>query len=216
MQIACGEAHTLALTTDNKVFGWGANSNGQLGTGVCSENYSPGTGERSTTECEPIEIESLDNYVVMGISAGGAFSSFITKSGEVLMCGNDNKGQLGIDREEGVHNDVPHPTALQSMHGTPINKIFCGLHHAFAVSGKETKMNLFAWGEHRYGQLGAGDRSKSTTRVVQGLTNTNIQKVACGGFFSVALVGSTMNMLKSKGSHPHKPEVWEVKYNETV
>jgi len=38
--------------------------------------------------------------------------------------------------------------------------------------------------------------------------------VACGGFFTVALVGSTMNMLKNKGSPGAKPEQWEVKYNE--
>lgn len=32
-QVACGYAHTLALTDEGFVYAWGANSYGQLGTG---------------------------------------------------------------------------------------------------------------------------------------------------------------------------------------
>lgn len=33
IQVACGYAHTLALTDEGFVYAWGANSYGQLGTG---------------------------------------------------------------------------------------------------------------------------------------------------------------------------------------
>jgi len=92
IQIACGEAHCLALTTTNQVYGWGANNNGQLGNGECADDHDPGSGTRLTTKCEPIQLTALSNKQIIRISAAGAFSSFITRNGEVLMCGNDNKG----------------------------------------------------------------------------------------------------------------------------
>lgn len=32
-QVACGQYHTLALTQDGRLFGWGDNKRGQLGEG---------------------------------------------------------------------------------------------------------------------------------------------------------------------------------------
>lgn len=41
MQVACGYAHTLALTDEGFVYAWGANSYGQLGTGNKSNQALP-------------------------------------------------------------------------------------------------------------------------------------------------------------------------------
>lgn len=40
-QVACGYAHTLALTDEGLVYAWGANSYGQLGTGNKSNQALP-------------------------------------------------------------------------------------------------------------------------------------------------------------------------------
>lgn len=40
-QVACGYAHTLALTDEGAVYAWGANSYGQLGTGNKSNQALP-------------------------------------------------------------------------------------------------------------------------------------------------------------------------------
>nr|CAB3265492.1 RCC1 and BTB domain-containing protein 1 [Phallusia mammillata] len=40
-QVICGYAHTLALTDDGVVFGWGANSYGQLGSGNKANTVTP-------------------------------------------------------------------------------------------------------------------------------------------------------------------------------
>lgn len=41
LQIACGYAHTLALTDEGLVYAWGASSYGQLGTGNKSNQSCP-------------------------------------------------------------------------------------------------------------------------------------------------------------------------------
>lgn len=41
LQVACGYAHTLALTDEGQVYAWGANSYGQLGTGNKSNQALP-------------------------------------------------------------------------------------------------------------------------------------------------------------------------------
>lgn len=41
LQVACGYAHTLALTDEGFVYSWGANSYGQLGTGNKSNQAVP-------------------------------------------------------------------------------------------------------------------------------------------------------------------------------
>ena len=39
--MACGYSHSLALSDDGKVFGWGANSYGQLGSGNKANSVTP-------------------------------------------------------------------------------------------------------------------------------------------------------------------------------
>ena len=41
VKVACGYAHTLALTDEGHLYAWGANSYGQLGTGNKSNSSSP-------------------------------------------------------------------------------------------------------------------------------------------------------------------------------
>jgi hypothetical protein len=50
-------------------------------------------------------------------------------------------------------------------------------------------------------------------REVSTLETTAIQKVSCGGVFSVALIGSTLNMLKPQPAQAQKRLNWDVKYN---
>jgi alpha-tubulin suppressor-like RCC1 family protein len=70
----------------------------------------------------------------MSIAARGAFSYFITLTGDVLACGNDNKGQLGISRSKD-DQDVPLPTRVPTVKGVQVSQVFCGLHHTFALAG---------------------------------------------------------------------------------
>uniref|UniRef100_A0A8C6URZ7 Regulator of chromosome condensation (RCC1) and BTB (POZ) domain containing protein 2 n=2 Tax=Neogobius melanostomus TaxID=47308 RepID=A0A8C6URZ7_9GOBI len=76
VQVACGYAHTLALTDEGLVYAWGANSYGQLGTGNKSNQAVP---TLINTEKERI--------VEVAACHTSHTSSAKTQSGQVLMWG---------------------------------------------------------------------------------------------------------------------------------
>ena len=72
--ICCGFWHSLALTTDGKAYGWGANTEGQIGCGY-SEN---------DIMCSPVLIKFENNYKMKDIFCGYDRSFTITLNGLVF------------------------------------------------------------------------------------------------------------------------------------
>ncbi|NXX17546.1 RCBT1 protein, partial [Podargus strigoides] len=91
LQIACGYAHTLALTDGGVLYAWGSNAYGQLGTGNKSNLLSP---EQIMTEKERI--------VEIAACHSAHTSAAKTQSGQVYMWGQC-RGQSVI---------LPHLTHL--------------------------------------------------------------------------------------------------------
>lgn len=64
-QVACGYAHTLALTDEGFVYAWGANSYGQLGTGNKSNQALPtpiNTDKERLVLCYFVPIVNYQQY----------------------------------------------------------------------------------------------------------------------------------------------------------
>lgn len=82
--------HTLFLGWDSLVYGVGKFDNGQLG--VHPSDISSHSDFYSIFEpiCIPLD------YQVTNVQAGRDFSLFLTASQEVLSCGANSKGQLGL------------------------------------------------------------------------------------------------------------------------
>ncbi|KAG9348412.1 hypothetical protein JZ751_002147 [Albula glossodonta] len=76
VQIACGYAHTLALTDDGFIYAWGANSYGQLGTGNKCNQALPVL----------VNIEK-ERFVEVAACHTSHTSAAKTQSGQVLMWG---------------------------------------------------------------------------------------------------------------------------------
>ncbi|KAM6141107.1 LOW QUALITY PROTEIN: RCC1 and BTB domain-containing protein 1 [Pterocles gutturalis] len=75
MQIACGYAHTLALTDEGLLYAWGANTYGQLGTGNKGNQLSP------------VQILMEKERVVEIAACHSAHTSAAKTSGQVYMWG---------------------------------------------------------------------------------------------------------------------------------
>eukprot|EP01138_Halocafeteria_seosinensis_P013419 gb/GECG01013705.1/.p1 GENE.gb/GECG01013705.1/~~gb/GECG01013705.1/.p1 ORF type:complete len:762 (+),score=97.34 gb/GECG01013705.1/:1-2286(+) len=89
-QVACGNAHCMALTYGGDLFAWGDGSSGALGIGELDEKrYSVGT---------PTKVKKIGRGTELGVElirAGSLSSGAITSDGDCYVWGSNVTGQLG-------------------------------------------------------------------------------------------------------------------------
>jgi alpha-tubulin suppressor-like RCC1 family protein len=93
--IACGDAHTLALTIDGRLYSWGGAGCGQLGHP--NINNMSRDADNCPYQPYPRIIESLKNNVMLNIACGKAHSLSIDNEGCLYTWGAGACGQLGVD-----------------------------------------------------------------------------------------------------------------------
>jgi uncharacterized repeat protein (TIGR01451 family) len=182
--VAGGERHSIALTQDGAVWGWGANGSGQLGDGILDDSYIP------TRVVDPADSSGY----LSGISAIAAGSSYwlnfgghnlaVKDDGTVWAWGYGVYGQLG----DGA--DVSRSTPVQVVHTadaagflTGVAAVAAGDLHSLALKSNGT---VWAWGFNDHGRLGDGTTVARNTAVqVSGLTD--VIQIAGGGAHSMAL-----------------------------
>ena len=87
---------------------------------------------------------------IIYIDCGLRHFCMITQESELLVCGNNKEGQLGI----GTNNDSSRPV-YNNLIDDPISQVSCGVSHTLVL----TKSNkLFGFGANDQGQLGVGSR----------------------------------------------------------
>lgn len=107
------------------------------------------------------------------IQGGGGHTAVITVTQDLLMCGWNNKGQLGL-------GDPEDRALLCHVQGLPpVKQVSCGWNHTLAI----TDAGLYVWGSNTFGQLGTGKLGGSTTRPAlcqQEFANQRVISVAAG------------------------------------
>lgn len=144
-QVAAGGRHTLALTTTDQLYAFGANSAGQLGNAT-----NNGTGNPNPTPTL-VELPGATGSVAQ-IAGGGAHSLVLTSTGQLYAFGANDAGQLGYATNSGTSNPNPTP-ALVSLPGAmgKIVQISAGAGHSVALTSSG---QVYTFGANRYGQLG--------------------------------------------------------------
>jgi uncharacterized repeat protein (TIGR01451 family) len=167
--VSAGGYHSLALTSDGRVFGWGWSINGQVGDG--------GTTNRTT----PVPAALPAGTTATAISAGQYHSLAVTSDGGVLAWGQNTYGQLG----DGTTTQRNRPVAVALPAGTTVTAVAAGWEHSLALTSDG---GVLAWGDNRYGQLGDGTNTSSTTPVAVALpAGTTVTAIAAGYEHSLAL-----------------------------
>lgn len=171
VQVAAGAYHSLALTKDlsdvRKVWAWGLNDFGQLGTSTTETSLSlvpvevlfPGTTSKPKQ-----------------IAAAGRYSVALMDDGTVWTWGYNEYGQLGSNANSTMGTRLPTATPTQVIFPgglTPtITEISAGLMHVLARVDDGT---VWGWGFNERGQLGNNpvtgdiDNSPNTAAPVRAL-----------------------------------------------
>lgn len=163
-KIAAGGHHSVALKSDNTVWTWGDNSDGQLG------NNSTTT----TNSYTPVPVKKQDNSNLTNIkliAAGSAFSVAVDNANNIWAWGYNGYGQLGNNSTTKSYYAV-QANGITLLSGENIVAISAGADHVLAVTSNG---RLFAWGLNRYGQLGDGSTDRLVpTEVTSFTVNTTV------------------------------------------
>lgn len=155
VQIASGGSHTLALTTEGKVYAWGYNAFGQLGDASVTDRTAP-VAVNTTSG-----TSALFGKLVVAVFAGSYHSFALCSDGTLVAWGNNSSSQLG----DGSTTNRNRPVAVNTASGSSAlfsKSIVAGSSgdsHALVLCADGT---LVSWGANTYGQLGDGtivDRS---------------------------------------------------------
>lgn len=158
--------HTLALSSDGKVLAWGADQNGQLGSGARS------------FETRPVAVAGLAN--VTQVASGGYFSLAVDGDGAVWAWGTNYDGQLG----DGTTADRAVPTRVIGL--DQVQEVCAGATYALARRRDGT---VWGWGSNVDLTLGGAQVGGTSTPVqVAGLSG--VSALACGDRHALALLPS--------------------------
>ena len=172
VKLAAGDSHTLALTDDGRVFGWGTFRVSALHQIICFCNrtkdhqsqkndgvlgFLPNTNVE--IQHEPILYPDLKNIV--DISSGANHALAIDNKGAVSIWGSGEQNQLGYHIIERTGTKGNKTTLKPQPLRTKIKKykaIYTGSDHSFAIDMDD---HVWSWGVNSFGgtgiRKGAGD-----------------------------------------------------------
>ncbi|XP_052123061.1 X-linked retinitis pigmentosa GTPase regulator-like isoform X2 [Frankliniella occidentalis] len=114
--VACGGNHTIAVSMDGDVYGFGSNLSGQLGLGREVLSFS-------VPEC----IETLLGKHVCAAACGEIHSAFLTVEGHMYACGDGRHGKLCVDIENGDDGTVQcTPQFVSRFSQYRVKQVACG------------------------------------------------------------------------------------------
>jgi len=180
-QVSLGSSHSAALTSNGRLFMWGANYDGQLGDGTTIDKFIP------TEITSSFILTSADK--IIQVSLGNSHSSALSTNGQIFTWGKNFYGQLG----DGTTTEKFVPTKITSQFsltsGDKIIQVSLGYSFSTALT---TNGQLFMWGANYDGQL--GDNTSVNKSVPTKITNQfnlgigdKIIQVSLGDSYSSAI-----------------------------
>eukprot|EP00656_Telonema_subtile_P054896 TRINITY_DN8312_c0_g1_i2.p1 TRINITY_DN8312_c0_g1~~TRINITY_DN8312_c0_g1_i2.p1 ORF type:complete len:412 (-),score=94.36 TRINITY_DN8312_c0_g1_i2:106-1341(-) len=144
--VSCGWYHTLAVTEDGRLFSWGLNEDGQLGTGETRDRPLP----------TPLEL--MEEVVVIQVCAARSTSGAVSLEGHAYTWGTGQHGQLGLGSAH-VKN-VPPARIIGKLAEKRVLQLSMGAQHAGCITHHDRfpkdlhsvfrkgdmESSLFVWG----------------------------------------------------------------------
>jgi alpha-tubulin suppressor-like RCC1 family protein len=143
LQVSAGGFHTCGVTTDNKLYCWGRNSEGSLGRFEPSETATP--------------LAVMTTRRFRQVSAGERHTCAITLTNLAFCWGSNQERQLG-DGTDASFRMTPEPVA-GGLHWIELT---AGLFHTCGVT---TTNRAYCWGHNFKGTLGDGSTTSHNAPV---------------------------------------------------
>jgi alpha-tubulin suppressor-like RCC1 family protein len=163
--IAAGSAFSLLAKPDGTVWGWGENTQGTLGDGTYTTQYSP------------TSIPGLSG--ITWLEGGSSHSVARKDDGTPWTTGSDGSGQLGNGTEPSRNTFG----VLAKPGGVDVVTMAAGSWHTLALGADG---RVWAWGLNTSGELGIGNTTNQTQPVQVSLL-AGVQGIAAHGNHSVAV-----------------------------
>ena len=149
-QISVEFSTNCVVASDNKVYCWGGNNNGQLGNGSTANSRVPVAVNMSGV---------LAGKTIKQISAGGDHSCVIASDDKLYCWGFNSNGELG--NNSSVSSSVPVAVNTDGvLAGKVIKQMSAGFSNTCAV---DSGYGIYCWGYNSNGQL--GNNSTNNSRV---------------------------------------------------
>lgn len=176
IDIKLANSHTVALASSGKVFTWGSNQYGQLGTDSFVDSISPA-----------ILSNSFAGESISSIGVRDTLSMAVTNTGKMFVWGSPTYlTQVG----SGPFDKIKSPTNItDKFFGEQIDKISSGGVSYTIVKTKTGK--IYGWGDNYYSQIGT-DQDDSffvpfdITNIIPGENMSGVL-TALGGFHTLAI-----------------------------
>jgi len=207
LQLAAGERHSAALTSNGFLFSWGANDKGQLGLPVAADVAQQVAMSRTASERRRVmrrvnqrflqamgEMGIPEEQAELALAETGnvgvevATEWLFSVPADVLethLSGDPETPTASLDcvagcTAEGSSNvTLPRRVPLQG-----VRSVGAGWLHTVATTDEE----VFSWGDNSYGQLGLRSfRGASHPEEVSEMTGKGVCQVACGARHTVLL-----------------------------
>jgi len=169
ISISTGYFHTCAIMSDDSIYCWGFNDQGQLGIG------------NNTNQPLPTKVLLPAGRTALAISLGFAQTCAILDDYSINCWGNNDNGQIG----DGTTDDRNSPSAV----------ILSGINDPIQIAvGYDSTCALFddgsiqCWGNNNYGQLGIGSTTQSESpKTLNSISHLEATSIQVGNFFACAL-----------------------------
>ncbi|CAB3375688.1 Hypothetical predicted protein [Cloeon dipterum] len=170
INVACGGAHSAAITSSGEIYTWGKGRYGRLGHGD------------SDDQLKPKRVKALEGYNVVDVACGSgdAQTLCITDDDNVWSWGDGDYGKLGRGGSDGCKV----PMKIESLAGLGVIKVECGSQFSVALTRSGS---VYTWGKGDYHRLGHGtDDHVRRPRKVAALQGKRVISIATGSLHCVA------------------------------
>jgi serine/threonine protein kinase/alpha-tubulin suppressor-like RCC1 family protein len=153
--LSTGKFHSCALRKDGRIHCWGANRDGELGTGDLRAVGDDETAESAVL----LDFGDPVKDVIAAGDREASFTCVLTQPGDVRCWGANKHGQLGYGHTDSIGDEKPvgpqHPPPVQV--GGEVKELAAGASkfasHVCAILADDS---VKCWGSSKFGMLGYG------------------------------------------------------------